>query len=406
MSEAEEKAEALALQADLYRRNGDFRKMLSASQELISLRPDHPFGYLLTGQAHLCLSELKPAEDHLQKALSLQPDDDFAHFLLASTYREGRQFKKSEEHLRKALELDPVDSNYWCELAHLCHDQGDLDNALRYARKALEIDPENVNALNLMGMSTRDDTPEGARKALEVYRKALEKDPEDPYVYNNIGVASLQLEDYAGAEEFFRKALARKPTEKMFRANLYIVLRHRSILYRLLSLPGDLMLKLISYMGDRWWTIFLILLVPCILLRSVTKVRWVGPLTIMLVPLALFVVWFLVFKPLIRFYEFLIMSDIRAEAREVGARRGGPLGIHGWPFWLRFLLFFAVMCGVWTAIGFAAASPLTRPWVIGIVVAGMAFFWISGYIIQARESRRDKQARDRRRRFGKVERGP
>ncbi len=406
MGEAEEeKAAGLITRADLYRRGGEFRKMLAAGRELIALQPDRTMGYALAGQAHLCLNEWGPAEEHLKKALSFDPDDDFVHFLLAATFREGRRFAQAEEHIRKAIEIDPNDANHWCELAHLCHAQGDLDNARRYARKALDLDPGNVIAMNLVGMSARDDTPEGARTALKAYSKALEADPEDAYVHNNVGVARLQLEDYALAEESFRKALSLDPTEKIFRNNLYVVLKHRSILYRLLCLPGDLLLRLIGRMSERWWTIFLILLVPAVLLRGATGSRWIGAGTMMLVPVALFVVWFLVFKPLIRFYEFLILSDVKARAREVGARRGGPLGIHGWPFWLRFLLFFAVMCGAWTAIGFAAASPVLRHWVIGVVAAGVVVFLLSGWVLEWRGRRRDRQARERRSRFFSMERG-
>lgn len=400
----EEKAAALITRADLYRRNGEYRKMLDMGGELISLQPDLPVGYMIAGHAHLCLNDPKSAEGSLKKALSFDPDDDFVHFLLAGAYREDKRFALAEEHIRKAIELDPNDANHWCELAHLCHAQGDLGNAGRYARKALELDPENVVAMNLVGMSTRDDTPEGARSALQAYARALEADPEDAYVHNNVGVARLQLQDYAAAEESFRRALSIDPTEKLFRKNLYIVLRHRSILYRLLNFPGDFLLRVIAAMGDRWWTIFLIMIIPAALLRGATKSPWARPITFMLAPVALFVVWFLVFKPLIRFYEFLIMSDIKAQAREVGARRGGPLGLYGWPFWLRFLLFFSVMCGVWTAIGFAAASPLLRPWVIGIVVAGMVFFWGYGGYASWRDDRRAREAGERRRRFIRMER--
>ncbi len=126
---------------------------------------------------------------------------------------------------------------------HLCHDQGDLDNARRYAVKALELYPGNT--------------------------------PEDAYVHNNVGVACLLMRDYAGAEEFFRGALAIEPGDKTFR-----------------------------------------ILVPCIV---------------------------------------------------------------------------AVIGCVWTAIG--------------TVVAGVAFFVPYGYIIDVRERRRMKQARERRLKFIRLERG-
>ncbi len=401
---AEEKLQALYARADIYHRTGDYRKMLDLSREALAVQPDGAWGHIYAARAMVGLEQYAGAEKHLRQALAAEPELPLLHHHLALVSRLQKRFKPAEEHVKKALELDPEEPSYWCELSQICHDQEDLVGARRYAKKAMELDPENATALNLLGMSTRDDTPEGAREALQVYEKALETDPEDAYVFNNMGVAHLQLQDYARAEEFFRKALSMDPSEKIFRKNLYVVLRHRSLLYRALNLPGDLLAKAIGYVGDHWWTFFFILIIPAMLIRTTTKARWVGAWTLLLIPVAGFVVWFLVFKPLIKFYEFLIFADIKAQAREVGARRGGPFGVHGWPFWARFLLFFAVMCGAWTAIGLAAAHPATRPVVIGVVVAGVVVFILWGWVAQYLESRRQKKAGERRVRFLRMER--
>jgi tetratricopeptide (TPR) repeat protein len=393
------KAQALFTQIDASRRSGNFRRMRDLSLELVALDPEQPSGHLYAGQAAIGLKDYKEAEPRLRKALSLSPKSDFAHYLLAVAYRESGRHPQAEEEIHKALEFDPRNADYWSELAILCHAQGDLVGTRRYAQKALEIDPEHATAVNLLGMAEPRDTPKGPKEAIKTYLRALEIDPEDAAVHNNIGVAYLELKDYARAEESFRTALSLDPQEKLFRKNLYLVLKHRSPLYRLLNLPGDLALQATSYVADHYWVLFLILAVPMALLRASTRSGWFRPTVVLLAPLALFVVWFLVFKPLIFCYEFLTVSDVRTRAREVGARQGGVLGVHGWPFWVRYACFFGLLCAVWTALGFAVASPVLRPWVLGVVGTGMVGFILYGGFLSWQEKRREGDASRRRLRF-------
>jgi hypothetical protein len=51
-----------------------------------------------------------------------------------------------------------------------------------------------------------------------------------------------------------------------------------------------------------------------------------------------------------RYYEYLAIGDLRSEAGEIGARRGGFLGYRGWPRWLRLTLFTAGLGGFWFGV--------------------------------------------------------
>jgi tetratricopeptide (TPR) repeat protein len=384
----------LLARIELCRSRGDHAGQRDAARELIGADPGGAAGHLYAGEAELGLKNFAEAEARLCETLRIDPSSADAHLLLASLHRQTRRIPKAEEHVQRALEIAPEHPAAWCELAHLCHDQGDLHGTKRYAERALALHPESPAALNLLGMATPDDSP---GESLATYRKALEADPDDPYAHNNMGVSYMELKDYARAEEAFRQALFLQPSEPIFRNNLYLALRHRSTLYRLLTAPGDLLPKAMDFVSERYWTLFFIVAIPAAILRANTRSPWARPIVFLMLPLALFVVWYLVFKPLIYFYEFLMLRDVHLRA-------SGRGGLSGAPFRLRYGLFFAVMCGVWTALGFAVASPVLRPWTLGVVGAGMAAFIVLGFVAQWKKKRREREASLRRARFARASR--
>jgi hypothetical protein len=60
--------------------------------------------------------------------------------------------------------------------------------------------------------------------------------------------------------------------------------------------------------------------------------------------------WLLLVWPLVKAYEYLTIGDIRNQAGEVGARRGGIFGFRKWPLKVRLAIFASLLIGFWSAM--------------------------------------------------------
>jgi hypothetical protein len=76
------------------------------------------------------------------------------------------------------------------------------------------------------------------------------------------------------------------------------------------------------------------------------------------------VLWLVLGWPMLKFYEFLVIGDLRKKAGEIGTKRGGFLGYRRWPLGLRLAIFGAGLAGFWIGayalIGSLDAEPETR----------------------------------------------
>jgi len=124
-----------------------------------------------------------------------------------------------------------------------------------------------------------------------------------------------QVKDYAKAEECFRRALLFEPASKMIRKNLFVTVKHRDLVYRILCTPKDWLYEGINFFARirKKNLLLYILMIPLWLLAF----RFI---------LGGLIFWFALVWPLTKVYEYLTIGDIRARAGEVGVRRGGFLG--------------------------------------------------------------------------------
>jgi Flp pilus assembly protein TadD len=320
---------------------GQWDRSLATAQEWLSKDSENIRAHRAAAQSLLNLERPEEAGKHIEKVLAGNPNDGFAHRLMAMVHFKAGRFRLADESIRKAISLNPMDAYHWHQLAYMSYRQGDLATARKCVARARELNPRDADILNL-AILCEANGPETADKKIRQFEDALALDPENTMIYNNIGVQYLNKQnDYAKAEEYFRRALFFDPASKTFRKNLFVTLKHRDLIYRILCTPKDWLVDAAGFFNRmRKRNLFLyILMIPLWLLAF----RFV---------FAGLVLWFALVWPLTKVYEFLTVGDIRARAGEVGVRRGGFLGYRKWPLKLRLSIFALFLVSFWGAIAF------------------------------------------------------
>ena len=222
--------------------------------------------------------------------------------------------------------------------------QDRFTEAARHARHALELEPNASHVVNLLALCE----PWQLRDELTAYQRALELNPESSTVHNNLGVYYLNVVgNHAAAADAFRQALRIDPQNQTAHSNLAAVFRKRSTLYQLLRLPMNALRCSRALWRTRHW-LGIVLLV--IFWGVGARVTW--PL------LAVGLV--LLYLPS-KVYEALSVGDLRAWMGVPGARRGGFLGCHAWPFAARMLVFVLFIALHWWALyALAHTEPFLR----------------------------------------------
>jgi len=320
---------------------GQWDRSLATASEWLSQEPENLRAHRVAAQSLINLERTEEAEKHLEKVLAGNPNDGFAHRLMAMVYFKAGKFRLADESIHKAISLNPTDAYHWHQLAHMSYRQGDLVTARKCVAQARESNPRDADILNL-AILCESNGPENAEQRIRQYQEALGLDPENANIHNNIGVQYLdRLKDYAKAEECLRRALFFEPASKTFRKNLFITVKHRDLVYRILCTPKDWLFAAINFFGRirKRSLLLYILMIPLWLLAF----RFIiGGL----------VLWFALVWPLTKVYEYLTIGDIRARAGELGVRHGGFLGYRKWPLKVRLSIFAVFLISFWGGVAF------------------------------------------------------
>ncbi|UCE02152.1 MAG: tetratricopeptide repeat protein [Candidatus Latescibacterota bacterium] len=378
----QDRLEALHHQARVYLAAHDFRRLLEVGEKMIAEAPRNAAGYLVVGQAYLVVEQRRRALRFLKSGLARAPRSHEAHYLLAVCYRETRKRGQAKEHIDEALNLAPWDPHIWCEAGMLYLEEDRLAQAIECAQNALQIDPEMSTAHNLLGMALPEDVSGLTYEKVDAFHRALQSDPENPYAYNNLGVEYLRVGRDYKAEKYFRKALRLAPGVRQFRKNLHAVLRERSSLYRVLRGPGDLLKRLMFQPGDERVSFIILLVgVPIATIVTLKVDAYVSPWLFLLVPVALWVIWFVIFWPLIKVYEWITSRDLHLEAGEIDPYL--PMwDIRRWSRWVRIPLFLLLLVCVLAGVAIALTSEKMRIGALIVVGVGVLLALASDRVIR------------------------
>jgi tetratricopeptide (TPR) repeat protein len=340
-----------------------WERALDLARDWLSQDPESAEAHLAAGQALVNLGRYAEAQTHLKKVLAARPDYGFALRLASIACCNQKQYDEADRYISRAIELQPNDAIHWYQLALIRYRQGALETAEKHARRSLELQPQNADTINLIAICQRGN-PEGQ---YQHYLRALEINPENSTVHANLGNYYLSTaRDYPAAEAAFRRALQLDPTNEFAQRNLFTVLRLRDPFYRVLTMPREF-LRRISWARSGHTTMVRIGLVVVWMLMG----RYF---------LFVLVGWLLLVWPVLKAYEYLTLSDIRAKAGEVGARRGGWFGSHRWPLMVRLGILALVIILFWGGlIGLYVEKLLPEEALYGAVV--LAAVGVVGYRI-------------------------
>jgi Flp pilus assembly protein TadD len=340
--------------------SGQWDRALESAREWLAANPQNSGAHLAAGQALINLERKVEADIHISQVLRTEPENAFAHRLMSIVRFDQKRFKEADTAIQQAIALAPNDAYNWYHLALMCYRQGDLQSATAWAQKARELSPLDPSIINLLAMCAPDDANPGAGGQLRQYEEALELDPENATVHNNIGVHYLNVSrDYAAAENSFRFALALEPANPVFRSNLFVAIKQRDRLYRILCGPRDLLAKFSLFTRRT---------------RERSKIAALLLIAVWIITARFFffvlILWLLFVWPMIKVYEKLTVGDLRAKAGEIGARRGGFLNYRCWPLKVRLAIFGALLIGFWSAL-WQFSELLLHESVIGIAVCAI-----------------------------------
>ena len=217
----------------------NFKEALKLADEVITLAPKLPDGYVARSLAHSMNKEPELARKDVDQALALDPlntnaltqstflyiyDQDYlkatgeigkiaevepkapyAFTLRAAVYQAQSDYKRALEEVKKSIEINPKDPRSQDLAAQACFNLEQFDQTLAYATAAIRLNARDDVAWGLSAEALY------ARKAYDLAivdaNKSLEINPEQIALYQIVSDASMVQGDYVTAASSLEKAL-------------------------------------------------------------------------------------------------------------------------------------------------------------------------------------------------------
>lgn len=193
--------QAQAQMGQCYLQAGQLDQAVEALKRAIRLAPQEPgpfiaLGQVLTRQGRAREGQLllARAEQLKQQYTQLQPYMEAVrrnprlappHYNLGAIYARFGQVRPAEEHYQKALALDSSYALAYQGLGSLAQRQGDEAKALDYYQRALSKDPTLSEAHNNIGLIYHKQGK--LEEAVREYQAAIQLAPDKGFVYVNLG---------------------------------------------------------------------------------------------------------------------------------------------------------------------------------------------------------------------------
>ena len=131
-------------------------------------------------------------------------------------------YERAREAVERSLALEPDLADGHAQIAwiRMFHDW-DWRGTEASLAQALELAPGSASVLRLSGvLASVQGRPE---EAIGIFRRALEQDPLSAAAYHSLGLALHVVDDFAGAQDAFRKALELAPKRVGTHAHLALI---------------------------------------------------------------------------------------------------------------------------------------------------------------------------------------
>jgi tetratricopeptide (TPR) repeat protein len=192
---------------------GEWKLAELAFHQAVRLRPDYAEAWAFWGEARQQLDPLDPqAAAALEKALELDNRSLTATMLLSLYWQRQDRSDRALEILQEAAPRFPTQPALQVELGNLYALQGDLETGLQAHQRAVELAPNDQAYLRLLAEYAIRHELRPREVALPAARRAIALNPQDAASLDVMGQALLLLNDLAGAERFFLRAVQQENT--------------------------------------------------------------------------------------------------------------------------------------------------------------------------------------------------
>ena len=132
---------------------------------------------------------------------------------LGIAYMRNGEYQRAKEKLNRALEIDSKNASAHGTFGLLFQLEGEVKLAEKYFTNAIRYDPDSARVRNLYGAFLF--AQKRYVEAIEQLQKASGNRfyPNRPSVFENLGVAYSRINDKAGAEQAFRRAVQLNPEQ-------------------------------------------------------------------------------------------------------------------------------------------------------------------------------------------------
>jgi len=193
---------------DLYSQ-GQFKKVLTQTTELLQRFPQSTALYIIEGDSNAKLKKLDAAINSYTKAINLKPNFAVSHFNLGVVLQDKGDLEAALESYKEAVTINPdyLEAHY--NMATALHENGDAKEAINSYIKVLKINPQHSRSYNNMGNTLNDRGNYDA--ALVCFEKAIKLDPNFAEAYNNKGTSLREKGQLDKSVISFDKAISLKP---------------------------------------------------------------------------------------------------------------------------------------------------------------------------------------------------
>ena len=325
----------------------DWKTLVATAIDLLERDPENAYAHEHLVYAYVNLNTPNKAEPHLESLLRLDLEADTT--LLAAIHlklNQGR-FKQASAFVKQALALYPEDALFYYYDAAIAIRKLKTRYAKQQISKAKQLAPQDstIADLYLRIHGIDDESTNNAVARIREYKRALQFDPVNAALHRGIG--DIYMDDLHLAKEasqFYREAVRLEPSNKDYRDALFHAVAMQSLLYGLISLPS----RSFSFLGN---VARGIALQPWRILFLIFAVKLIGAYLIWLL-LATILFW-----PLSKFYEHLLVSEIRHPERASDRRLRFWFYLQNKSIGIRFSIFGLLAILVYSSIFFTADIP-------------------------------------------------
>jgi Flp pilus assembly protein TadD len=214
-------------------------------------------------RAYLAAGDFAAARVSAEDVKTLQPNSPSGYMLAAAAAQGQNRLDDAQRELQRALVLDPGAIDAVTALARLEVSRGQVDTAIKLVKSFAERSPADPNAQNLLGelymAQKRSDL------AIAALNRAIELAPTWPEGYRNLAVIKYVSGDTAGAISAYQAGIKAAPTSSRLATELALLYERQGRIDEAISLyqtwhrqnpqvvqvAGNLAMLLVTYRKDQ-----------------------------------------------------------------------------------------------------------------------------------------------------------